>query len=107
MSSTRQFTGKLTKIDYKDKKTLIENEVTIPSWYSGDEDIDELFYDELSDKYIYIDDSLYVIEKNEVIDSHVEFENDKIYFTVSYYDGGCSFIEALEGALEKSLKTSK
>jgi hypothetical protein len=78
-----------------------------PSYYdmTDDEDVMEYFLDEFYEKYLFINNELYeIIEQNSYDNESSRFESKQledgtITFNVAYYNGGCSFQEAIDFAL--------
>lgn len=69
-------------------------------------DVLESWYDNYSEKYFVYKNTVYEIIKKVELNSSDIFEaslnkQDQVEFILSYYNGGCSFTEALETALEK------
>ncbi|MFW6242984.1 MAG: hypothetical protein ACOC2W_02400 [bacterium] len=71
------------------------------------DDVKEFFYDEdLYKKYVIANNKLYQIlhcvKTDGFIFAGFELEDKRIGFVVSYYNGGCSFEEAIESAIMDS-----
>lgn len=67
----------------------------------------DMIYEELYDQYIIIDDDLYcVVSQNEYSENdvyNISDNKDGTYnYEVMYYNGGCSFTDAISRAFEKS-----
>ena len=91
---------------------LIKNkEISIPDHYNPEEDYRDIFYDILDEEY-YIDEKdskIYKVEKEDLdiyddIFECEEIEKNKYSFFVKYYNGGCSFSEAIDKAMQKMKK---
>lgn len=63
----------------------------------------ETFFDESYGEYTLIGEDIYkIIDHHEMTESECKawrVDNNEIIFSVSFYNGGCSFEEALEEAL--------
>ena len=121
MSETVYYTGKIKKVDTKDlnnidyiKKYVKDNNLKKPKWLSNnDYNIFELLdaYG-LFEKFVEVEDELYeVLEKFDlnIYDDLYEGDlnlDDEIEFTVKYYNGGCSFPEAINEVVESIKKRS-
>jgi hypothetical protein len=75
----------------------------LPSYYDS---YQELLLDENYKDIIISDDVIYSVERQEVDADEDLFqasvnENGEVSFEVRYYNGGCSFNEAIEEALGK------
>lgn len=101
MSETVHYTGKIKRLDFGDltedeiRLVLEKRDFSIPKYVHDMEEIEGLLI--LNGKYYE------EIEKNQVGDGdvfHAEKNGDEINFRVQYYNGGCSFNEALEKALD-------
>ena len=93
MSETVHYKGKLTPTG----KTLSEFD-------NSADDIYDHYY-----KAVLIDDQVYTVEKEEVEPYEDVFlssknEDGTIDFEVKYYNGGCSFNEAIDEAIKTSQK---
>lgn len=112
MSETVHYTGKLKPIHclqnetFEDlcKRILKENGYTkLSTWFSTYE---EMLSDELYGEYVIVNQKLYQIVKKENKDTEFDIFNahknqdGTIDYEVMYYNGGCSFQEALEYSLE-------
>lgn len=67
---------------------------------------EEMLCDELYDEYVIVDEDIYkIVEKNyrsiddDVFEAHIN-NDGTISYEVMYYNGGCSFNEAIEEALQ-------
>lgn len=119
MSETVQYKGKLREIRRKDDETLqqlaehilIETKKTpIPDYYNGDFLeclLEEGYYD-----YVKINNKLYTVDK-EQFDDHDDIfiasknEDESIDFHLKFYNGGCSFSEAINEAITNMDKDGK
>jgi len=117
MSTTEQWSGKIKKIEewpegvetQEDKVTHLLNKYNVTKpYYGGDwrETYYENFWGDNENEPLLIGDDFYeVIEKIDIeYDIIAEASGNKdgsIDFVVSFYNGGMSFSEALEVALEK------
>lgn len=109
MSDTVYYKGKLIKNDKKPNETKLEyfSRVLKIDQSKIDKDfIEEILYDDpLYDNYIYLGEVLYTVKDKESLDQDQDIYkakkiNDKDYeFEVKFYNGGCSFDEAIETAL--------
>lgn len=112
MSETVHYTGKLEAVDAlpdesledQCKRILAEhNYYNLDSLYDSWE---EMFCEELYERYVIANDNIYkVVEKNNKSDEYDIFSatqnlDGTIDYEVMYYNGGCSFNEAVERALE-------
>lgn len=66
---------------------------------------EEMLLDKFYKEYVVRDNILYIVDKREIdtdedIFSMHEDENGVLNFEVKYYNGGCSFDEAIEEAFE-------
>jgi hypothetical protein len=107
LSETVHYKGVLKEVErYPDEnlsyqcKRLLDNR-ELPSYYDSYE---EFLRDELYKEYIIHDDIVYKYEKEELDPESDIFEatrniNGDIEFEVLYYNGGCSFEEAIEEAM--------
>lgn len=107
MSETRHYRGKLKlvttgkeQVESKAKELLgAEGRKETPSYFdSWGEYLMDVFYK----GYVVINDSLYEVEKEEVGEENVFVASETEYgykFEVNYYDGGMSFDEAIEEAI--------
>lgn len=87
------------------RRVLIEKEKhakeeELGDWYDS---YQEKLEDKLYDDYIVLDESLYTIANVETIDPYndifsMQEQRDGLNFKVQYYNGGCSFSEAIEEA---------
>ena len=110
MSETRHYRGKIVKIasGYKEMeakaKEILQNagKTEIPSYYdSWTEHLEDYYYR----GYVRIDNDLYAVEKDEVggEDVFIAVRTDEGYeFEVAYYDGGMSFDEAIQEAVDNA-----
>lgn len=101
MSETVHYTGKIKKLDFGDltedeiRLVLEKRNFSIPKYRHDMEEIEGLLI--LNGKYYE------EIEKKQLSDGdifHAEKNGDEINFSVQYYNGSCSFVEALEEALD-------
>ena len=113
MSETVRYTGKMSLIPKLENETLEEQckkilkEYDYSKLYSYYDSWEEMLCDKLYGQYVIFDNDIYkIIEKiHKNIDQDI-FEayhnNDgTISYEVMYYNGGCSFDEAISYALEK------
>lgn len=109
MSETVHYTGKLVPIyrgdDIENRCRFIlqSEEITDLSYCDTWQDrLDDSFYQQ----YYITDDTIYRVDKKE-LDSDEEIfyatlnSDCTITFTTKYYNGGCSFNEALDTAIER------
>lgn len=112
MSETVHYTGKLKPIyrlpneTFEDlcKRILKENGYTkLSTWFSTYE---EMLSDELYGEYVIVNKNLYqIIEKHnkdtefDIFNAHLN-KDGTIDYEIMYYNGGCSFQEAIEYSLE-------
>lgn len=109
MSETRRYTGKVERIDRalnRDIEALardIRNGAKLDSMY--DSHLEALLDEGDYKKYVALDGELY--ETSDVVESDADEDIfvakktglDQYEFEVQFYDGGCSFSEAVETAL--------
>lgn len=106
MSETEHYKGKLTPTG----KTLIEfmEGEEFPDCYdrSNVGDVEECFREKFYKEYSLIDGVIYQIEQedfdeyDDIMNAHKNHDGS-IDFEVKYYNGGCSFDEAIECAVNK------
>lgn len=110
MSETVYYTGKLTPVKTKTGETLEdtakriidENNYKIESYYkTAHECFDDVYYRE----YITVNNKIYSVQNEDVDDNDDIFkatinEDGSINYVVKYYNGGCSFNEAIEEAMK-------
>ncbi|APR02564.1 TPA: hypothetical protein ACXDAY_002133 [Clostridium botulinum] len=110
MSKTVQYIGKLTELRRLDNETLEQqcekvckenNLYELPDFYYT---WAECLTSELYKRYYINNNSLYVIESEQIDPEYDIFnasmnDNEEIEFEVKYYNGGCSFNEALNKAM--------
>ena len=110
MSETDYYTGTIKKVEKKPGETKKElmTRLLKESNINYDPDcIEDDFYDTFYESHVAYGENIYeILEKNkkdayEDIFEATEIDDDKISFTVKYYNGGCSFGEAIEESLEK------
>lgn len=115
MSQTVHYKGILKRIERLDNEDLescckrLCNRDCLPSYYDN---YQELLTDEYYNKYVILDHNVYSIEEMNDYEDEDIFELDKISddkysFTLKYYNGGCSFDEAIEEAFEKMKKRER
>ena len=99
MSQTEHHIGKL-----KPTGQSVDNYVKdcdIPSYYDSDE---EYFNDVFQEKAFQINGIVYEVETKELNDDYIAIskhnDDGTIDFQVKFYNGGCSFNEAVEEALK-------
>lgn len=108
MSETVHYKGILRKVERYDDETLEEQckrlleGKELPSYCDSYE---EFFLDEYYQKAVIQDGVIYRVEKNDVDPDSEIFRVNKINdyeieFEVRYYNGGCSFSEAIEEAFD-------
>lgn len=112
MSEIVHYTGKLEAVDTLPDESLEEQCKRILAEYNYFElnsycdSWEEMLCDELYERYIIANDNVYkVVEKNNKSDEYDIFNANQnldgtIDYEVMYYNGGCSFNEAVERALE-------
>ena len=108
MSSTEFHTGKLKKIDMKNYQNRgLEHQIPYlegMGYEFNDVEIIDNYFD--SDNVVKIDDNFYEIIEHICLDEsdYVGQANDNpdgtISFMLHFYNGGCGFSEALEGAIQ-------
>lgn len=109
MSETVHYKGTLIQVERLENETLEEqckrllNNAELPSWCDS---YQEMLMDEFYEKYIVHNGILYHVDKVDIDPDSDLFkasigENGVINFEVRYYNGGCSFEEAIEEALDK------
>lgn len=111
MSETVRYTGKIILIEKLNNETLEEqcerilkehNFTELDEYYDSWE---EMLYEELYDKYVVCSNKLYKIVERNYMDTEYDIftayenKNGTIDYEVMYYNGGCSFSEAIEEAL--------
>ncbi|MBT2759920.1 hypothetical protein [Paenibacillus sp. ISL-20] len=106
MSETVHYRGILKMIERYNNETLEDqckrllDDKELPSYCDSYE---EFFLDENFDKAVIIDGMIYLAEK-EAVDSDSDIfkvkkiNDNEIEFEVRYYNGGCSFNEAIDEA---------
>lgn len=111
MSETRHYTGRLIKLDRISPTETLEEQCKrisdkpLSNW--ADSYVEQLTDDGGYEDYIIIDGTLYQTKELTEKDADEDiFEARKINgndfeFEVRYYDGGCSFPEAIEEAMKK------
>lgn len=109
MSDTVHYKGVLKKVDalkgesLEDQCKRLLKAVELPSYCDTYE---ELFNDTFYQEMTIQNGNIYRVEKEEVdpdeglFNANVD-ENGDIAFEVRYYNGGCSFDEAIESAVDK------
>lgn len=117
MSEMVHYKGTLQKVISKDgekleelcRRLLNDNGITrSESWNSSWE---EVFRDEFYKEAVIVDGEVFMVEKesidpdSDVYNAHKN-RDGSIHFEVMYYDGGCSFDEAIKTAL-KSLESEE
>jgi ATP:corrinoid adenosyltransferase len=115
MSEQVMYTGKIKKVDtgigtFESFMEAVIKEKSMWNEYlerknKYSETIEEFFLEEFYEKYVMISDELYEILTHEFYDTEDIFKaidnKDGTYdFVVSFYNGGCSFNEAIEEALK-------
>ena len=104
MSETEAYTGVL-KPTGKTLKEVMDDQI-FPSYYdkNDEDDVNEFFMDLFHQDMILVNGMVYEVEKEDKSDGDIFestiLENGNIKFTVQYYNGGCSFDEAIEEALK-------
>jgi len=111
MSEMEAYTGTLEEvkldpgqtIEDKMKEIVDKNGLTIDE--SFHDDVEEYFRETFYNEYIILDGKIFKIKNLEDGDIYQAKKNpdNTINFTVRYYNGGCSFEEAIEKAC-KNLK---
>lgn len=109
MSDFVEYVGKVIEVKPQDKETLEDlckrllNHVDLGKGYSS---YTEMLSEELSKEYFVINDKVYKLLDKTYLDPSANMflsfnvEGEKaIPYRVRYYDGGCSFEEALEEAI--------
>lgn len=105
MSETVHYKGKLKEVEKLENEKLDDlckrylNNKPLPSCF---ESYIELIEDELYKNIVIHNEKLYeVVEMNEIhYDEDIFIMNDDLSFEVRYYNGGCSFHEAIEEAFD-------
>ena len=112
MSEMVHYTGKLQLVHKIPNETLEEQSKRIlaeHNYFELNSYCDswiEMLCEELYERYIVTNDNIYkVVEKNNKTDEYDIFNatqnfDGTIDYEVMYYNGGCSFNEAIERALE-------
>lgn len=114
MSEQVYQTGKIKLVEkngeklWQQCKRILEEEYNREydeSLYSPEDYIDD-FIQEIYEDYVLIDDSIYKVEELKDLDSYDIYElhdnkDGTMNFILSYYNGGCSFNEAMEEAYER------
>jgi len=105
MSETVHYKGTLTVVERLEGETLEEQckrlmeGCELDSWNSS---YQEQLMDDGYEKYVIHNDILYSVEKKDIGEddcfSIVERKDGTLEFDVMYYNGGCSFDEAIEYA---------
>ncbi|MDD5650036.1 MAG: hypothetical protein PHF86_06435 [Candidatus Nanoarchaeia archaeon] len=120
MSETEAFKGKLKEFPREPGETLVQYVTRfieskgreVPSYYAGcaEDEADLMFYDVFYKEVgAFVNDIIYEIlemkdlEDDDIFDAQ-KAENGMIDFTIKYYNGSCSFSEALGRAFEKMNK---
>lgn len=105
MSETESRVGKLKKLDVDVNKFIEEfiGDVEIPNYYDTKM---EYFRDEYYEKFIIHGGVLYEVIEDTSFDAEIDIfeatEKDGIIsYTLQYYNGGCSYDEAIGYALDK------
>ena len=110
MSETVYYKGTLTPVEKLEGETLeqqckrlLDNR-ELPSWCDS---YQEILRDEFYQKYVVYNGILYDVDKENIDPESSVFkasvnDNGTINFEVRYYNGGCSFDEAIETALEEN-----
>lgn len=112
MSEMVHYSGKLEAVDTISSETLEEQCKRIlakHNYFELDSYCDswsEMLCEELYERYVIVNDTIYEVveKKHRSIDENI-FEaranlDGSIEYEVMYYNGGCSFNEAIEEALE-------
>lgn len=108
MSETVHYKGVLKKAERYDNETLEEqckrllNGKELPFFYDSYE---EFYSDEYYHKAVILNDIIYLVEREDVdpyenIFTISKINDNEFKFEVRYYNGGCSFNEAIENAFE-------
>lgn len=111
MSEYETHIGKIKKVDLSNisiedfcKAACNDRNITkLESYYDSWQ---ECFMDRCDREYVIVNDSIYKIisDKNcsddDIFEAHENYEG-QIEYCLSYYNGGCSFSEAIETALER------
>ena len=114
MSDYESFKGTLRVLkDNKSKKDLLldgvkNGDFEIPDYYdlNNDRDVNEMFSDELSEKFVESNGVMYIIEEKSELDVEDDIfkcesiGNNRFSYIVKYYNGGCGFEEAIEEAID-------
>lgn len=110
MSETAHYKGKLKKLEIPtgmDRqefcKSILQKNNCYEDLYDGD--YEEYLRDTFYEKYAFVNNDIFEVLSQKEIGDYDIFEvhdnNDGTYdYEVMYYDGGCSFDEALEYAFE-------
>lgn len=112
MSEMVHYSGKLQLVDKLPNETLEEQCKRIlakHNYFELDSYCDswrEMLYEELYERYVIANNTIYeVVEKKhrsideDIFEAHANLDGS-IEYEVMYYNGGCSFNEAIEEALE-------
>jgi hypothetical protein len=113
MSDYEQHVGKLVKVAPAGDETLedlmrrilAEENIEMEQYH---EDYAECFRDELYEKYVIFNNTVYKVDAERLEDYDdimhgVLADNGDIFFTLRFYNGGCGFDEAIEEAIKKAL----
>jgi len=114
MSEVETIKGTLREVYNEEKLPVIElmkmvlNENNIEYDENDEFDIQDSFFDRFYDDFVVVGDKMFRVENrkdlcSESIFEAVHKEDGTCDFLVQYYNGGCSFGEAIEEALKKSI----
>lgn len=112
MSETVHYTGRLKLVEKLENETLEEQCKRVLSWYNYTDlrycdSWEEMLCDELYKKYVIHNENVYeVVEQrsrdmDDDVFEAIENSDGSISYVVRYYNGGCSFDEAIGYALDK------
>lgn len=113
MSETVCYSGVIKKIPRGEHATLEDHlkEILAQEGIALEEGYDSVEYqfrDDLDDKYFIYKDEMYEMDRKtkqyEDVFESVALPDGRIFFVVTYYTGCCSFGEAMDQALEKSVQ---
>ena len=112
MSETVHYTGRLKLVEKLENETLEEQCKRILKWHKYTElnkycdTWEEMLCDEFYKKYVIYNEDIYEVVElkdrcNRDVFEAIENSDGSISYVVMYYNGGCSFDEAIGYALDK------
>ena len=83
----------------------VSNGGTTPKYYNMPDDIIEFINEELDEEYLIINNKVYkILEQKDLFDDDIyeiiQTSEDTFDYLLKYYNGGCSFYNAIESAFE-------